>query len=189
VGGLELDVQIRQGTLSSKLLRPIDPMWEFMAGHVTERFVRLPFVVVIVAVGIVLVPGTRLTPDVWHLLLYIIAVCLAFVIRFLSAYCIGLLGFWLTQATAIDDLYYVIAAFLTGSFAPITFYPPAARAFIEWTPFPYLVYYPVRILNGTAEGGEIARVLLVQVGWVAVLWFVRALLWRRGLRRYGAVGA
>ncbi len=30
---------------------------------------------------------------------------------------------------------------------------------IEWTPFPYLVYYPVRILNGTADGREILRVL------------------------------
>lgn len=185
----ELDAQIRQGLLSSKLLRPIDPLWEFWAGHVTERFVRAPFMVIVVAIGIFLVPGTNLTPDIWHVLLYLISVCLAFAIRFLSAYCIGLLAFWFTQATALDDLYYVAAAFLTGSFAPLSFYPEAARAVIEWTPFPYLVYYPVRILNGTADGGEIARVLAVQAVWAALLWVLRAVLWRRGLRRYGAVGA
>lgn len=185
----ELDGQIRQGLLSPKLLRPIDPMWEHVASHVTERFVRLPFMIIVVIIGIILVPGTRLTPDVWHFLVFTVSVCLAFAIRFLSAYCIGLLSFWFTQATALDDLYYVVAAFLTGSFAPLSFYPDAARAVIEWTPFPYLVYYPVRILNGTADGREILRVLAVQLGWTAVLWIGRSLLWRSGLRRYGAVGA
>jgi ABC-2 type transport system permease protein len=185
----ELDSQIRQGLLSPKLLRPIDPMWEHAAGHVTERFVRLPFMVIIVAIGLVLVPGTRLTPDIWHALLFIVSISLAFAIRFLLAYCIGLLSFWFTQATALDELYHVVAAFLTGGFAPLTFYPAAVQAVIGWTPFPYLVYYPVRILNGTADGREILWVLLVQVVWVSILWVVRSALWRGGLRRYGAVGA
>ncbi len=185
----ELDMQIRQGLLSPKLLRPIDPLWEMAAGHVTERFVRFPFMLIIVAIAMLLIPGTRLTPDIWHALLFIVSVSLAFAIRFLSAYCIGLLSFWFTQATAIDDLYYVVSAFLTGSFAPLTFYPVAVQAAIHWTPFPYLVYYPVRILNGTADGREIVQVLLIQVGWTAALWFARSALWRRGLRRYGAVGA
>ncbi len=185
----ELDGQIRQGLLSPKLLRPIDPLWELAAGHVTERFVRLPFMLIVVTIGILLVPGTRLTPDIWHVLLFIISVSLAFAIRFLSAYCIGLLSFWFTQATAIDDLWYVVAAFLTGSFAPLTFYPAAVQSAIQWTPFPYLVYYPVRILNGTADGREIIQTLLVQLVWTVLLWFARSALWRYGLRRYGAVGA
>lgn len=185
----ELDGQIRQGLMSPKLLRPIDPLWEHVASHVTERFVRFPFMLVIVTIGILLIPGTRLTPDIWHALLFVVSVSLAFAIRFLSAYCIGLLSFWFTQATAIDDLYYVVAAFLTGSFAPLTFYPEAVQAAVQWTPFPYLVYYPVRILNGTADGREIVQVLLIQVGWTAALWLGRSALWRRGLRRYGAVGA
>ena len=185
----ELDGQIRQGLLSSKLLRPIDPLWEFAAGHVTERFVRLPFILIIVTVGVLLVPGTSITPDIWHVLLFALSISLAFAIRFLTAYSIGLLSFWFTQATAIDDLYYVTAAFLTGAFAPLTFYPLAVQRVVEWTPFPYLVYYPVRILNGDASGGEIVRTFLVQIAWVAILWVVRSILWRRGLRRYGAVGA
>ncbi|MDQ5854442.1 MAG: ABC-2 family transporter protein [Chloroflexota bacterium] len=185
----EISNQIRTGTLSPRLLRPLDPMWDHAAGHLTERLVRLPFIVVIVGVGLLLVPGTRLTPDAWHALAFVLCINLAFAIRFLIAYCTGLLAFWFDQATAIDELYYVIAAFLTGSFAPLAFYPPLARAAIEWTPFPYLVYYPVRVLTGAADGLEIVRVLGVQLVWLCLCVLLRGVLWRRGLQRYGAVGA
>lgn len=185
----EMDHQIRQGHLSPKLLRPLDPMWEFFAGHGSERIVRLPFLLVILGLGLLLVPGTRLTPDVGHAAVYALSATLAFCTRFLIAYSIGILAFWFDQATALDEFYYVAAAFLTGTFAPLEFYPAAVRAFVEWTPFPYLVYYPVRVLTGVAGPAEIARVLAVQAGWVLVFWVVRALLWKQGLKRYGAVGA
>lgn len=185
----ELDYQIRQGHLSPKLLRPLDPFWEFFAGHGSERIVRLPFMLVILVAGLLLVPGTRLTPDAGHVLAYALCAVLAFSIRFLIAYSIGLLAFWFDQAVALDDFYYVAAAFLTGTFAPLEFYPPFVRAAVEWTPFPYLVYYPVRVLTGAAGGPEIARVLGVQLAWLLGLTVVRNLLWKQGLKRYGAVGA
>jgi ABC-2 type transport system permease protein len=185
----EIDHQIRTGTLSPKLLRPIDPMWEFAAGHFTERLVRLPFMCIVLALGIFLVPGTTITPGVVNLVAYVPCVLLAFAIRFMFAYCTGLLAFWFDQATAIDEFYYIIAAFLTGSFAPLSFYPPFVRTFIEWTPFPYLVYYPARVLTGAESGAAIVRILAAQVGWLALLLLAWTVLWRRGLRRYGAVGA
>lgn len=185
----EIDFQIRQGTMSPKLLRPLDPFWEHMAAHLTERAVRLPFIVLIVAVGLALVPGTRLTPDVWHVLAFLLSIHLAFLVRFMIAYCIGLITFWWEQAVALDELYFTVAAFLTGSFAPLDLYPAWARAAIEWTPFPYVIYYPVQVLNGTIAWDQTARVVGVQLVWVVVLVGARQALWQRGLRRYGAVGA
>lgn len=185
----ELDQQIRLGHLSPKLLRPLDPIWEFAAGHYTERIVRLPFVLLVLGAGLLLVPGARLTPDAGHAVAYAGCAVLAFMIRFLMAYCTGLLTFWFDQATAIDEFYYIVAAFPTGAFAPLEFYPPLARAAIEWTPFPYLIYYPVRVLTGAASGSEIARVAGVQVLWALGFVALRWVLWRQGLKRYGAVGA
>jgi ABC-2 type transport system permease protein len=185
----ELDFQIRQGTLSPKLLRPLNVFWEHVAAHVAERLVRLPFMVLVLLAGLLLVPGTQITPDVPHALVYVLSINLAWVIRFQIAYCIGLLAFWYEQAVAFDELYFVIAAFLTGAFAPLEFYPPAVRAAIEWLPFPYLIYYPVRILNGALSWPETLSVLGVQLVWALVFWMLRSWLWRRGLRRYGAVGA
>jgi ABC-2 type transport system permease protein len=185
----ELDFQIRQGTLSSKLLRPLNVFWEYVAMHIAERLVRLPIILVVLMAGLLLVPGTQITPDLPHALVYALSITLAWMIRFQIAYCIGLLTFWFDRATAIEDLYYTIAAFLTGAFAPLEFYPPAVRAAIEWLPFPYTIYYPVRILNGALDWPTTLRVLGVQLVWVLVFGVLRTLLWRRGLQRYGAVGA
>jgi ABC-2 type transport system permease protein len=185
----ELDFQIRQGSLSPKLLRPINVFWEHVLSHVAERCIRIPLVAIVLVGGVFLVPGTVLTPDIEHGLTYFLSVQLGWMIRFQIAYCVGLLAFWFDQATAVDELYYIIAAFLTGAFAPLDLYPPAIRALIEWTPFPYQIYYPVQILNGTISWDSTWRVLLIQVVWVAAFALFRTLLWRRGVRRYGAVGA
>ena len=185
----ELDFQIRQGTLSTKLLRPLNVFWEHLAMHVAERLVRLPIILVVLMAGLLLVPGTQITPDLPHALAYTLSITLAWLIRFQIAYCIGLLTFWFDRATAIDELYYTIAAFMTGAFAPLEFYPPAVRAVIEWLPFPYTIYYPVRMLNGALDWPTTMRVLAVQLAWVLVFGALRTLLWRRGLQRYGAVGA
>ncbi len=185
----EIDFAIRQGTFSSKLLRPINPFWEYFMQHITERFVRGPFILAVVALGTLLIPGTRLVASAGHLLVYILAIILAFAIRFLIAYCIGLLCFWLENATALDELYFVLSIMLSGSFAPLDFYPAWLRPILEFLPFPYIVYYPAQILIGRLPWSEIARVLLVQCVWLAIIFVLFSWLWKAGRRHYGAVGA
>jgi ABC-2 type transport system permease protein len=185
----EMDFQIRQGQFSVKLLKPLDPFWEYFAQHFTERLVRGPFVIVIVVAGTLLVPGTILTPDVQHLLAYVLVIHLAFSMRFLIAYCIGMLCFWLENATAFDEFYFVLSIMLGGAFAPLEFYPAWLRAFVEWTPFPYIVYYPAKVLSGQLPWGQVGQVVAIQALWIVGLGLLSRVMWRAGLKRYGAVGA
>jgi ABC-2 type transport system permease protein len=185
----EISFAVRQGTFSTKLLRPINPFWEYFMQHVTERIVRYPFVFLIVFVGVLLVPETQLVKSLGHAVIYFLAVTLAFVIRFLIAYCIGLASFWLENATALDELYFVLSIMLAGSFAPLDFYPAWLRPILEFLPFPYVIYYPTQILTGQLEGIEIARVILIQLLWVGIFFVLLQVMWRLGRKHYGAVGA
>jgi len=186
----ELDFAIRQGNLSTKLLRPIDPFWEYIMQHVTERFVRIPLVIGLVLIGLLIAPkGTVLTPGLAAVLVFALSIGLAFLVRFLISYIIGILAFWTEQATAFDEGYYVLATFLAGGFAPLELFPTALRSFVDWTPFPYIVYYPAKILTGQLPASDIARVFAVQLGWVLGLVVLRQVMWRVGLKKYGAVGA
>ncbi len=185
----ELDFQIRQGELSSRLLRPMDPFWEQFFRHFTERFVRGPFILAFVIAGTFIVPGTRLTPDVWHVLEYLLVIQMAFLMRFMIAFCIGTLCFWFENATAFDEFYYVLLTFLAGGFAPLEFFPPTLRAIVDWTPFPYMVYYPAKVLTGALEPSQTLRVIGILLAWIVFFTILRAVLWRAGLKKYGAVGA
>ena len=39
----DFEKEVVEGKLSPRLLQPIDPVWHHVAGHVAERFARLPF--------------------------------------------------------------------------------------------------------------------------------------------------
>lgn len=186
----EMDFQIRQGTLSSKLLRPIHPIWEFFASHVTERFVRLPPVFVLIGIAWWLAPkGTVLTPDVAHFLLFLVSITLAFLIRFTISSIFGTLSFWTESSTAFDELYYVLALFLAGSFAPLEFFPKVVQDVVQYTPFPYIISYPVQILTGKLPDSRLLEVLGLQCLWVLAFGLIAMWLWKIGIKKYGAVGA
>ena len=186
---VELDYQIRLGNFSIKLLRPLDPFWEFFMQHFSERFVRGPIVIGFVSLGLFFVPGTVLTPDIWHLLAFVLAIQIAFFVRFLIEYCIGLLCFWFESVSSIGEFYWILAVMLGGGFAPLEFYPGWLRTAIDWTPFPWIVYYPVKVLTGTIPWPDVARVIGIQLLWVLVFVVLWRILWRAGLKKYGAVGA
>lgn len=185
----ELDYQVRLGHLSPKLLRPLDPIWEHVGNHLAEKVVRLPFIALIALVILWLVPGARFTTDPLVYLAFAGLMLLAFAVRFLIEYCLGLLCFWMESTTSLNNLSFLVYAGLGGIFAPLSLYPPALQSVARLTPYPYIVNLPARMLAGSATWSEIASGVLVLLAWCAALLALRLVLWRGGLKRYGAVGA
>jgi ABC-2 type transport system permease protein len=60
---------------------------------------------------------------------------------------------------------------------------------VDFTPFPWITYYPVQILTGKLEWLEVARVMGIQCLWILGFAVLRQIMWRAGLKKYGAVGA
>ncbi|WP_241191208.1 ABC transporter permease [Deinococcus psychrotolerans] len=184
----ELSFDVRQGTLSPKLLRPIDPFWMHYVGHWAERIVRLPLMFVLLVI-FALLTGAHYTTDVSHWLAYLMLVPLAFTLRFLLEYSIGLLAFWFEAAENFQELIWVLYAALGGLLAPISLYPAAVQTIAYATPFPYMLSLPCNLLTGKADLGDALRGWLILLGWTLTFAALRAVLWRRGVRKYGAVGA
>lgn len=184
----ELDFEIRQGALSPKLLRPLDPMWQHYMGHVSERVVRfLPMLGIVTVFA--LLSGARFSTD-WRVYpAVLVLAALAFTCRFLWEYTIGLLSFWTESSTSFQEVVWLVYAALGGMFAPLAFYPPWVQNIAVWTPFPYMLGLPAQLLAGKATLEQAAQGALILVGWLIVFWFIRLAVWRLGLRKYGAVGA
>jgi len=84
-------------------------------------------------------------------------------------------------------LLFVPFLFLSGLLAPLAAFPQAVRDVAQWTPFPYLIDFPARLLAGLPV--DVGRGLLAQLIWLALLLPLVLLLWRAGVRRYTAMGA
>ncbi|WP_018461689.1 ABC transporter permease [Thermus oshimai] len=183
----EFERDVVEGRLSFRLLKPLDPFFEHLAAHVAERLARLPFVLLLIGVFFLLFPEARFVPAWDDLFLGLLLTALAFLLRYLMQYTTALLTFWSERASALEEVFFLLYLFLSGTIAPLEVFPETVRALALLTPFPYLVYLPA----ATLAGQEVA--LWPGVG-VVLLWggfflLLSRLLWRLGLRRYSGMGA
>lgn len=183
----DFEREVVTGTLSQRLVQPIDPVWRHVAGHVAERLARLPLVAGMVVVFFLLYPEAWWWPS-WPVLVgAIVWLLLAVALRFLMQYTVAMLSFWTERASAIEELSFTAYLYLSGMIAPLEFLPPEWRFWVELTPFPHMVYTPAILLStGTAPLGRGAIVMGI---WFGFFWLLNRWLWRRGLRQYSGMGA
>ncbi len=183
----EFEYHVLHGRLSPLLLQPIDPVWRFVGMHLGEKLARTPFAVAIIALVLVLYPAARWVPGVADVLLALAAIAASFTLRFLLQYTSAMLSFWLERASAVEELWFLPYLFLSGLIAPLEIYPESVRAVAMLTPFPYLLYFPVRLLLGDAQGVGLA--FATMAAWAVAIYLLNRCLWRFGLRHYSAMGA
>jgi len=175
------------GRLSPYLLQPLHPLWRYVAAHLSEQLTRLPFAAAIVAVFFAVYPAGFWIPSLPRLLLAAVATLGAFAIGFLLQSLIAALCFWSEKASALERLLFVPFLFFSGLLAPLAAFPPAVRAAAQWTPFPWLIDFPARVLAGLPV--DVAAGFAAQLAWITLLLPAALLLWRLGVRRYTAMGA
>ena len=185
----DLDRQIRTGELSPLLLRPLHPLLH----HAMINLSALPLrgllaapvgLVVLLAIG-----GIRLSSDPALLGLAGVAIVLAWLLNFATQVIVGCLAFWLTKASAVYDLWLGAYFVLAGYMVPTSLFPAGLAAVARQLPFHAALGFPVELLVGRLDLGQALAGIGLQLAWLAVTGLLAGWLWRRGLARYGAVGA
>jgi ABC-2 type transport system permease protein len=190
----DFEWQLVEGRLSNQLVRPLNPAWNFITAHLGEQVARFPFFVIILGVVLLLVPQARWWPHVDSIALGILAIYATFTLRFVMQYAIAMLTFWFERAGALDQLVYLPFLFLSGMVAPLSTFPPAVRQVVLWTPFPYFISFPARILTRDAaidpiSATEIIHGFGIMAGYTAIFWLLCAWLWKKGIAQYSGMGA
>ena len=191
----EFEYYVVTGRLSPFLLHPIDPVWRWVAAHLGEHLARLPFVIVLIGAALWLFPmalydteGVLWLPSPDRIVLAVGGIYAAFALRFLMQYTLSLLAFWFERVSSFDRLLMIPYYFLAGLVAPLEVMPERVQEIVLWTPFPYMVWFPARLLCG---GGGVApaRGFAVVGCWIVGLYLLNRILWRKGLKHYSAMGA
>ncbi len=183
----EFESHVVQGTLSPQLLLPINPFWRYLVWHLTERIARAPFAVALFLLWMWAFPDAAWLPSLRDLGLTALGVAAAFLARFAIQSAVSALAFWTERASSIEQLWFIVYMALSGMLAPLEMFPPSVRTFAELTPFPYMVYFPVKLLLGAPV--DRVKGFGVLAAWGLVGFVVFRVLWRRGLNHYSAMGA
>lgn len=183
----EVEKEVVEGKLSNRLLQPIDPVWHHVAAHISERFARIPFAILLVALFFILYPQAFWIPSFGTFLLFSLVVILAFILRFVIQYTFAIFSFWTERASALEDFWFLFFLFLSGMIAPLEVFPESVRTVVLFTPFPYLINFPASILVGIPV--NLTQGLVSILGWILFFLGLNRWLWRQGLKRYSGMGA
>ncbi len=185
----DLERAIRLGELSPKLLRPINPIYEYMAENLAAKPMRLPVLLPLLVLGPLLYPGAGYELSPANVLAFLVTLALAWLLYFFIQYCIGLLAFWMSQATSLWQAWFHLWLVFSGYLIPLDLFPPLVTRLSAWLPFRYTFALPLEVLMGRLGGTVLVHQVAIQVAWVLFFVALYRMLWSRGLRRYSAVGA
>jgi ABC-2 type transport system permease protein len=184
----EFEYRIRQGSLSFLLLKPVHPIHSDIADNVSSKMITLPFMLAIAAV-LAVIFHPAFSPEPWAIGLFVLAMFLAFLVRFLLEWTLAQAAFWTTRVDAINQTYFVLLLFLSGQIMPLTLLPHPVRIVAEILPFRGMVGFPVELLLGRLTLAEALTGLGIQAAWVIIGLVLLRVVWRAGVRVYSAVGA
>jgi ABC-2 type transport system permease protein len=184
----ELDHDIRDGTFSNYIIRPLHPIHWAIAENIVYKVLFLVILVPIWTVAALFVPALRFDVTGGQALLFLTAVLVGAALRFLLSYACGLLGFWITKVTAVYSLLEVISLFLSGRIAPLSMLPPLLQHWSVFLPFRYMIGFPIDIITGVINQKEIMTGFWIAFIWVVLFIIAVQWLWKAGLKKNQAVG-
>ncbi len=178
---------IRTGSFSTWLLRPLPPVYEAIGTDLATKMVCMPFVLAVVALlALVLRPVLALSAPA--ILAFGVALLLAQALRFLLAYGLALLALWSERADALLRLNDTLLFLLAGQVAPTALLPDALQRIASALPYRYTLGFPIELLLGRLSPAQQRAGFAWQLGWLAAALLLQQMVWKRGIRRYSALG-
>ncbi|TWW08287.1 hypothetical protein E3A20_25830 [Planctomyces bekefii] len=99
-----------------------------------------------------------------------------------------MVAFWAENVWSLNVMLMFAIRLLGGALLPLTLFPSWAQEYLSYTPFPYLVSFPIRALMGQVSADEWMGGMGILAMWTVFTVALGALIWRRGQLRYTGVG-
>ena len=184
----QLSFEVRTGTLSMRLLRPLHPMVSYAVENLAAIPLRLIIALPVAVVALLLVGSERLPKSALLWVVFLLSLLGSWLITFLANSAIGTLALWTGSSIKVMDVWLALFMVLSGYLIPEELFPPVVRSAVEVLPFRYQIGFPVEVLTSAHDTRTALILLARQWTWVAISFFLVGVLWRRGLRRFAAYG-
>lgn len=183
-----LEWRVRDGAFSGLMLRPVHPVHADIGSNLGYKLVALP-IILLMMVGLAIVFPPTFNFQAWTMIAFIPAMVMAFLIRFLSHWILGLIAFWTTRANALFGLFFVAEIFLTGRLAPMSLLPEWVVMLASVLPFRWMISFPVEVILGQLTPEQVLQGFAIQVVWLVLMVLLLRGVWHLGTKQYAAVGA
>ncbi|HEY5922837.1 MAG TPA: ABC-2 family transporter protein [Kofleriaceae bacterium] len=187
----QISEEVRLGTLSMRLLRPIHPFIAYATSHAAALPFRSVIALPIAIVLLISSGASSLTTEPMQLALLLPSIALAWLITFGIMFAIGCCAFWITQAFGIFNFYFGLWSLLSGYLMPMSIMHakfPLIADIARSLPFYYMLGAPVELMTQHLSGAQVASLFAWQIAWAVVSVLAALVVWRRGVNHFEAVG-
>lgn len=174
---------VEKGTIAIDMMRPINVFSIFFAEDIA-KLVSLFFqnLLPVFIIGSLII-GVPKPTSALAFILFLISLTMAYFINWFIAVMCGMISFWAINMSALFQVKKHLIRLLSGSIIPIWFFPDWLQNILNALPFAYLYQLPLDIYIGRAQSSEIAKGMLVQFAWLAVVSILFAICEKRVIRK------
>ena len=184
-----LPKMIKDGEISLDLLKPysfaISMMLKNLGVKVIQQVFKIPIYIAVLYFGTLFF---NLHLALGWLFAGIAIAILAYFLNFWLSYGLSMAAFWMDDIWALSLLNTVMLLIFGGLSFPIDIVPTSYRWIFNILPFRLIYYFPVSIAQGNLDYPDVLVGLVHTVIWLLFFYLLSNVLWKRGLRKYGAYG-
>jgi len=185
----QIAADIKDGNINQFLLKPIDYMIYRICLFFSGRLIYT--VVAILPVGLFLFFQREylVPPASWAIIpLLLGSMLLTALLQFFMSYTMAMLAFWVVEVSTFIFILFAFEYIAGGHLFPIDILPRPVSAVLQFTPFPYQLFFPVSIYLGRLQQADLWKGLSIQLFWTIFFCLFARWVWNRGIRKYTAVG-
>jgi ABC-2 type transport system permease protein len=184
----QLTMDIRQGALATRLLRPLHPLLAYAAEHMAAVPIRVLLVSPLLVILLAVTDGQLALGDPVRLGAFLASLVGAWLLLFFMMAIIGSLALYVESATAVFEIWLGFHFILSGYLIPLEMMPGWVMPIASALPFRYTLGFPVETLIGLNSTASVLHDLAIQWLYVVGLLLATLLVWWRGMRRFVAFG-
>lgn len=181
--------QVREGEIKKFLIQPIDLIGYLLLSRVAHKIVYYliaagPFALVFYLCRGYF-PGWP-PGNIFAAFLY--SLVMAFLLGFFMEATMGMIAFWFLEVSSLLFVLMLFTFFFSGHMFPLDFLPEFWKHAINYTPFPYLAYFPSAVFLGKIQGPALVNGLTIVTAWTLAFVVLCRLSMLAGYRRYSGFG-
>ncbi len=179
----EVGGYIRDGSVSTRLVRPID----FRVGMLAENAGRTFGGLLLNTLPAVLVAaiafGLKPPASAVHAFGFVFFLLGAAAMNYLLQFTLGYLCFWFISPTLPNSSSLILSYVFAGRLVPLWFFPDVIQTIARFMPYRFLFFVPASVYLGKVDPKEFPALAASLLVWIGLLFALERILWSRGLRR------
>jgi ABC-2 type transport system permease protein len=184
----EMIDDIRNGGLNRYLVRPISYFWynfSLFIGHNSLYYIIYGLLILIAP----FIFPAYLFQNYFHIFGFLLALILSIFLSYSVYFFMVGFAFWFGEVRSLITAYNLANVILAGQMVPLSFFPAKMQYVLSFTPIPYLVDFPVSIATSRLDMSLWPMGFLKLSVWIVVIYIAGQIVYRIGIRKYGAFGA